>query len=1417
MNGGDRLAKPGRLSYRAGTYRSFLAEMLGRARRKPPLATLNVRTESDFTVALMGGWAQVCDVLTFYQERIANEGYLPTAVETLSILHLVDQIGERRRPALGAETRLSVQLLAAAGQPDSVSIEPGPSLAVQNAPASPDALPVVFESRDRIVLRAAWNALAPVVPPITLAPALWTGARSLRLVGTSTGLRPGFALVLQTAVGDEWLVIVDTVQVDRTLGATLVTWIDPLPEVEGRVAIAAIVQFDRSAGLFGRTAMDWSDVDESQKESIGVRAGGILILDHRGLSSNAAALGEPLWRVPPDSQPPPAGIQALLDAGGGNLLAGTDLGLFRSTDLGATWQALTLGRRRHAVRALHRDPTATLYAGTEDGWLFTSPDGGAAWTPLPRTVLHQPSGPSGSLLNIFGGTQTAAPSSWMLAGPIRSIQAVPVASGPPSDIYIGTEQGVLAMLGNAPQWTPFNTGLPGLNSETGAADILVSALAVSAGQFLYAATNRGVFVTPLREAQWTRAAETGPLDCTCLAVPADRVFVGTSAGIFLLSSVEGGIAFNVGLGEPPPAIRSLALVGNRLFAATSAGIFGSGIDAADWQSLDVQDLALFTIDPVFAGDPGDPEGLDAGKVSIPLRRRFERFGITLVDDVEVTALRPPRSGDGPAAGWQLREAAPSARIFRIYRATPLRVTQLVRNLADPLDRLVAADAGLTASLPLGPVLNQEWPDFAIQTGETRLELAGGTGTVSGAELFLDRRIDDVETGSVVVLAPAGTSLQSLAPAGPGLDPRPRLHKVKASDAVLRKAFGKQSTVSEIVVDATPELLASDLRTTNVYLVSHAVAPFTATIPDLAPLSGDRLTITGVFADLGKGRTIEVTGPRPAAALLPAVADPQAPAVEKAVAVAGVDAGPALDQQTVSPDLRSVFAAAGIKLSAEPAVFVARPGARWLVRDGDSAWRLELAVGSTEPRPIAIVAATLYEVVAPLDPPATGWTLARGDTMIDVPDGSGEIVWQEATSSQAAYSEIAVIEEAAVRIEADATEIRLSAPLSGLYDAAQCRICANVVRMTQGQTVQGEVLGSGQPSQAGQKFALHNAPLTYDAGPHGAGIRPQLKVEVNSDAMRARHFGAGGLAPAPPGELWREVRSLALAGPGQRVYMVTTDESGRATLRFGDGLHGARLPSGSDNVSATYRYGAGAAGNVAAGSLVALRSRPTGIRSAVNPVAATGGKDAESISWLRRRAPLHLECLGRIVTLDDYAVFARDFPGVGRAQAALFAQSGRPAVVVLTIVTDSWQPISQAPELARALRDAIERGRADRLELRLGDPLILAFGAALAVTLASGAEAAVVAGAARAALAAAFGPARRDFAQPVYPEEVLAALAGVPGLAEARLDALGLAGAPVAAAAPLLAARARPGPDGGAPLPAEWLLLDEAALVVTVAP
>ena len=197
------------VAYRVGTHAQFMETMLARltGADRHALRRLNTRDESDFSVALLDAWATVADVLTFYQERIANESYLRTATEWRSVLELARLIGYKLRPGVAANTYLAFTLEdapGAAGQalslgttaqvvpapPPPISVRAGTR--VQSVPGEGEK-PQDFETVEEIEARPEWNALRPrPAQPQQLTP----GAEFVILRGTATNLKAGDVLLV---------------------------------------------------------------------------------------------------------------------------------------------------------------------------------------------------------------------------------------------------------------------------------------------------------------------------------------------------------------------------------------------------------------------------------------------------------------------------------------------------------------------------------------------------------------------------------------------------------------------------------------------------------------------------------------------------------------------------------------------------------------------------------------------------------------------------------------------------------------------------------------------------------------------------------------------------------------------------------------------------------------------------------------------------------------------------------------------------------------------------------------------------------------------------------------------------------------------------------------------------------------------
>ena len=289
-------------------------------------------------------------------------------------------------------------------------------------------------------------------------------------------------------------------------------------------------------------------------------------------------------------------------------------------------------------------------------------------------------------------------------------------------------------------------------------------------------------------------------------------------------------------------------------------------------------------------------------------------------------------------------------------------------------------------------------------------------------------------------------------------------------------------------------------------------------------------------------------------------------------------------------------------------------------------------------------------------------LALADLPIDSPVGPGEttieldsmvlgltvgspvaLTGERADLAGVDAAEIAILKDI---VHADSrTTLTLEQPLIYSYLRSTLKISANVVHATHGETV-NEVLGNGDASQPNQSFVLKKPPTTYLSAPTASGVASTLEVRIN-------------------GVRWDELPSLQGAGPNDLVYTTRIANDAKMTLTFGDGVHGARLPSGSVNVAARYRSGIGPDGEVDAATLTMLRAMPLGLRGVTNAVPASGAEGPERLADARRNAPLTLLTFERVVSLLDYENYARAYPGIAKARGDVLWIDGA-SMVFLTL-------------------------------------------------------------------------------------------------------------------------------------------------------
>ena len=332
-----------------------------------------------------------------------------------------------------------------------------------------------------------------------------------------------------------------------------------------------------------------------------------------------------------------------------------------------------------------------------------------------------------------------------------------------------------------------------------------------------------------------------------------------------------------------------------------------------------------------------------------------------------------------------------------------------------------------------------------------------------------------------------------------------------------------------------------------------------------------------------------------------------------------------------------------------------------------------------------------------------------------------------------------------------TFITLATPLAYCYRRESVSIYGNVVKATHGET-RRETLGSGDASKVYQDFTLKQSPLTLVSAPTPAGLESTLKVYVND--MQ-----------------WREANSLADLTKTDRKFITKTDDENKTTVIFGNGQRGARLPTGFENIRAVYRNGMGKLGNVRAGQISLLQSKPLGVKGVKNPVRASGGAEKESRDTARKNAPLTVTALDRLVSVQDYADFSRTFAGIGKSVAARIPD-GRRELVHVTIAGADDIPIDETSDLfhnlLKALRDFGDPYQPIALQVRELKFIVLSAN----VRILPDYEWEPVVKAMRSKLLDTFSFERCDLGQDVLLSEVIATIQAVRGVAYVDVDVFG---------------------------------------------
>lgn len=579
-----------------------------------------------------------------------------------------------------------------------------------------------------------------------------------------------------------------------------------------------------------------------------------------------------------------------------------------------------------------------------------------------------------------------------------------------------------------------------------------------------------------------------------------------------------------------------------------------------------------------------------------------------------------------------------------------------------------------------------------------------------------------------------------------------LYRASKVQHLSRNDFGLSSKITRVTPDTTENLNSSTYKLRNTLVLAESERLTAHARPLPQPLQGDSL-VCGVRApDLVPGQALAVSGKRQRL---------------------GIGAG--------VTGLTLHFDDGGSRdLSEGDSLLMAAPAVRLF--------------GGTQ------VALDAEEFIAQLDSASALLRLILIDR--DGRSGSVQALGNELTllnslEADPRVHEIVFIDSSddAVSNDRNHTILKLAAALTNVYERWTVRINANVAAATHGETV-AEILGNGDAGSANQKFALKQSPLTYVSAGTTTGRASTLQLRVND-------------------VLWKEVPTLHDSQPDARAFETSEDDTGITTIQFGDGIEGARPPSGENNLRVDYRKGLGVDGNVAAGALTTLLSRPLGVAAVVNPIAASGGEDADSLEHARDNAPLTVLTLERAVSIEDYANFARAFAGIDKSHA-LWVPTGPALGVFLTVAGVDGAPIPASSDTHSGLLEALSSYGDPLVPVRLVNYIDARFRCRLSIKVHSEHATDKVLTELESALRNHFSFARRQFGQTVSIDEVAATAHSVTGVQAVHVTRLHRQGEPIDVI-PRLFARLPVASLTAMPLAAEMLTLADEPIELETLP
>ncbi|HEX2330555.1 MAG TPA: putative baseplate assembly protein [Candidatus Angelobacter sp.] len=202
---------PQNIDYLAKDYDSFLRGMLDMLPTRIPGWT--TRTEADLGMALLELFAYIGDQLSYYQDRVAAEGFLRTASQYESVRRLLSLIDYSLSPGTAAKALVAITTTAAR------AVNKGFAVTTKGTDKQPS---IIFEAIEDRVVYPNLNVVL-LHSSVTAGSSLAVFEGELDLFLTS-----GVWVWFQSGSDGEWAQIADPISVDHLLHTTTVNFSAPL-------------------------------------------------------------------------------------------------------------------------------------------------------------------------------------------------------------------------------------------------------------------------------------------------------------------------------------------------------------------------------------------------------------------------------------------------------------------------------------------------------------------------------------------------------------------------------------------------------------------------------------------------------------------------------------------------------------------------------------------------------------------------------------------------------------------------------------------------------------------------------------------------------------------------------------------------------------------------------------------------------------------------------------------------------------------------------------------------------------------------------------------------------------------------------------------------------------------------------------